>query len=100
MAQSSFSTQAPHGQRKTFQAGDIFGNQPNRDPYMYVAPPHTDMLSNTPYAAKQGSARQNANPFGFVEGSSGHRMEMSKTPLPRNTGGSNPPHKGFGTYGY
>jgi hypothetical protein len=98
MAQSSFSTQAPHGPRKPFQAGDIFGNQPRRDPYVLVAPPHSDMLSNTPFAAKWGSARQNANAFGFVEGTSGHRMEMQKTPLPRDSGRTG--RKGNGTYGY
>lgn len=99
MAQSSFSTQAPHGPRKPFQAGDIFGNQPNRSAYVFVTPPHTDMLSNTPYAAKWGNSRQNANAFGFVEGSSGHRMEMSKTSLPRTSNGRSQ-RKGNGTFGY
>jgi len=98
MAQASGSTQAPHGQRKTFQAGDIFGNQPNRDPYVFVPPAHSDMLSNTPFAAKYGSARQNANAFGFVQGSSGHVMEMQKTPLPRNSQAKT--RKSNGTYGY
>lgn len=98
MAQSSFSTQAPHGQRKPFQAGDIFGNQPGRDPYVIITPPHNSQLSNTPFAAKWGSARQNANPFSFVEGTSGQRMEMSKPPLPRDSGQTQ--YKGYGTYGY
>ncbi len=99
MAQSSGSTQAPHGQRKPFQAGDIFGNQPNRDPYVMVTPSHSDMFINCPYSMKCGSAQQNQNPFGWVGGSSGHRMEMTKTPLPRNSQGSNP-RKSNGTYGY
>lgn len=99
MAQSSFSTQAPHGQRKPFQAGDIFGNQPNRDAYVMVPPPHSSLLSNTPYAATYGSAKQNQNPFGFVSGTSGHQMEMSKAPLPRESQGVET-RKSFGTHGY
>lgn len=98
MAQSSFSTAAPHGPRKPFQAGDIFGNQPNRPNVVILPPVHSDMLSNTPYAAKYGSAQQNANPFGFIEGSSGQLMEMSKAPLPRDSGQT--ARKGFGTHGY
>jgi len=99
MAQSSFSTQAPHGQRKPFQAGDIFGNQPNREQFIMVPPPHSDLLSNTPYFAKAGSAAQNANPFGYVSGTSGHRMEMSKAPLPRESQGVET-RKSYGSHGY
>ena len=99
MAQSSFSTQAPHGQRKTFQAGDIKGNQPDRSPYVFLPPPHTDLVCNTPYAMRYGSAAQNQNPFGYIQGSSDKRMEMSKAPLPRESGGSQT-RKGYGLHGY
>jgi hypothetical protein len=98
MAQSSGSTQPAHGQRKPFQAGDIFGNQPNREPYVLVTPAHTDMFINTPYAMKSGGAKQNQNPFGWVEGTSGQKMEMSKAPLPRNSTGNS--RKSNGTHGY
>ncbi len=99
MAQASGSTQAPHGPRKPFQAGDIFGNQPNREPYVMLPPVHSDMLSNTPFAAKYGSAAQNANAFGFIQGQGGSDMEMAPAALPRNSGGTQT-RKTYGGYGY
>lgn len=98
MAQSSFSTQAPFGTRKTFQAGDHIHTQVRKPSVMFITPPHTDLVSNTPYAGKFGSAQQNMNPFGYLKGVSGKRMEMQKTPLPRNNGYNT--SKKYGSYGY
>jgi hypothetical protein len=99
MAQSSFPNAHWRGPRQTFKAGDILGNQPNRKNYSYIAPPHNDLLNNTPYAAKYGSSEICNNPFGYIQGTTpSFNYLQQKTPLKRNQ--IFDMRKKYGNYGY
>ncbi len=75
------------------------GNQPYRNPNVYIPPPHNDTLNNTPFAAKYGSTELTNNPFGYIEGKSpAYRNLGQKAPLKRNQIFDQ--RKEYGAHGY
>ena len=104
MAQSSFSPAHSRGPRQTFKAGDILGNPPRNgrkyySPLAYVPPPHNDLVNNTPYSAKYGSAAQCANPFSYIAGTTPSYNDLQAKPaLKRNQIFDQ--RKKYGHYGY